>query len=168
VGRGALGFLPEYVREEGLQTGARFYLLQVAERLGAHVEPAAYLLTAGLALAALSAWICLWRRPREDWTGGSLLLASAAVVAFSPHYAWYVAWLLPLAALSTNVPLLLFGVQAFLLYFERPSTKFWMETLLYVPLALSALASALVVRYSSDGAHRRTEGADGHRPAPVA
>jgi alpha-1,6-mannosyltransferase len=168
VGGGVLGFLPGYIREEGLQSGDRFYLLQVLERLGAHVEPAVYLAAAGLALAGLSAWICFRRQPADGLAGGSLLLGSAAVVAFSPHYAWYVAWLLPLAALTASVPVLLLGVQAFLLYFERGPTKFWMETLIYVPLALFALSRALIVRSSGGSAPRSAEGTDAHRRQPAA
>jgi len=102
VGPGVLGFLPAYVREEGLQSGSRYYLLQLAERIsGASLSPAFYLVPAGLMLAALSIWVWLRRQPEDGVARGSLLLATAAVLAFSPHYAWYFAWLLPLAALTS-------------------------------------------------------------------
>ncbi len=168
VGRRVLGFLPEYVREEGLQGGTRYYLLYVAGKLGAHLGAAAYLVPVGLALAALSAWICLRRRPRDDFAGGALLLASAVVVAFSPHYAWYFAWLLPLAALATSTPILLLGVQAFLLYFESKPTRLWTGALIYVPFLLFALSRVRTLRARRLVAGTRTEGADGERPAPVA
>ncbi len=168
AGRGVFGFLPGYVREEGLQSGSRYYLLQLAESLGAHLDPTLYLLPAGLSLAALSAWISFRRRPREDFGGASLLLASAAVVAFSPHFAWYVAWLLPLAALTASTPVLLLGVQAFLLYFERPTTKLWVETLIYAPFVLFALFRAYTSWSSRERARGSAEGADGHHPEPTA
>ena len=118
-------------------------------------------------LAALSAWICLRREPRDDFAGGALLLASAAVVAVTPRYAWYFAWLLPLAALRASVPILLLGVSAFLLYFVTPSSRVWIGALMYAPLLLFAFrartlrSARLVVRTSR-------KGADGERPEPAA
>jgi alpha-1,6-mannosyltransferase len=170
VGWGVLGFLPEYVREEGVQGGPRYYLLHVLERLGVHLGPADYLVPVGLALAALSAWICFRRRPRDDFAGGALLLASAAVVAFSPHYPWYFAWLLPLAALATSTPILLLGVQAILLYLES-WPRLGREALIYGPFllfALFALSRARTPGRSSPVVRRSREGADGERPQPAA
>ena len=140
VGRGVLGFLPEYIQEEGLRGGRRYYLLHLAERLGLHLPAAVYVVPAALALTALSAWICLRRQPRDELAGGALLLASAAVVAVTPRYAWYFAWLLPLAALRTSVPILLLGISSLLLYLVTPSTRVWIGALMYVPLLLFALS----------------------------
>ena len=168
VGRGVLGFLPEYVREEGLQGGSRYYLLHVAGRLGAHLGAAVYLVPVGLLLVALSAWICLRRRPRDDFAGAALLLASALVLAFSPHYAWYFAWLLPLAALARSTPILLLGVQSFLLYFESRSTKLWTGASIYVPFLLFALWRARTLRPSRLVVRGSREGAHGERAEPAA
>jgi len=167
VGRGVLGFLPEYVREEGLQRGTRYYLLNVARSLGARLDPAVYLVPVGLSLAALAAWIALRRRPRDDFAGACLLLASAAVVAFSPRYTWYFAWLLPLAALRTSAPVLLLGLLSFLLYFEGWSTL-WTGALIYVPFLLFALSRTRTPRPSGLVVPRSREGADGERPQPAA
>jgi len=159
AGAGVLGYLPGYLDEEGLRSGARYWLLQVAEALGHHPSPAAYLVPVGLALLALSAWIALRRRPRQDHAGAALLLASAAVVAFSPHYAWYVAWLLPLAAPRADVPALLLGVTAFLLYLEGPETRAWIGAALYVPFLLLVALRAWAQRPGSpsENAHVRPE-----------
>ncbi len=167
VGRGVLGFLPEYVQEEGLQGGTRYYLLYVARSLGAHLGPAIYLVPVGLSLAALSAWISLRRRPRNDFAGGGLLLASAAVVAFSPRYTWYFAWLLPLAALLRSMPILLLGLLSFLLYFESWS-RLWTGALIYVPLLLFVLFQRLMPPPSRALARMLKEGADVERPEPAA
>jgi alpha-1,6-mannosyltransferase len=154
VGLGALGFLPGYLREEGLRDGRRYYLLQLATRLGFHVGPAAYLIPVAIALGALATWICLRRRPREDFAGGALLLASAAVLAFTPAYAWYFAWLLPLAAVATSTPVLLLGVLAFLLYLDTAATRLWTGALIYAPFLLFAL-------------HRRARRVRGAREAAI-
>ncbi len=168
VGRGVLGFLPDYVREEGLQDGGRYYLLHLFASLGLHVGPAAYLVPIGLSLIALSAWTCFRRIPRDDFAGGSLLIASAAVLAFSPHYAWYFAWLLPLAALLANTPILLLGAQSVLLYFETRSTRLWIGALIYAPFLLFALFRTRRSRSSSDLARASGEGAHGERPESAA
>jgi alpha-1,6-mannosyltransferase len=168
VGRGVLGFLPEYLEEEGLLGGRRFYLLHVAERLGLHLPAAVYVVPVGLTLAALAAWICLRRRPRDDYAFGALLLASAAVVAFSPRYAWYFAWLLPLAALRTSAPVLLLGVMSFLLYLQTPSTRVWIGALIYVPFLLFASLRAWTLRPSRVIVPTSRKGADGERAEPVA
>jgi len=167
VGLGVLGFLPGYVREEGVLGGSRYYLLRVAEKLGAHLGPAVYIVSVGLSLAALSAWICWRRRPRDDFAGGALLLASAAVVAFSPPHTWYFAWLLPLGALATSTPILLLGVLVFLLYLEGWS-RLWMEALIYVPFLLFALSRTRIARPWRLLFRRSREGPDGERPHPAA
>jgi alpha-1,6-mannosyltransferase len=168
VGWGVFGFLPDYVKEEGLREGTRFYALYVAGKLGAHLGAAAYVVPVGLGLAALSAWICLARRPRDDFAGAALLLASAVTVAFSPHYAWYFAWLLPLAALTANTPILLLGVQSFLLDFENRSTRLWTGALIYAPFLLFAVLRAWRQRSRGLAARSATEGADAERRAPAA
>ena len=164
AGRGVVGFLPGYLREEGLESGARYWLLQVAQGLGAQLHPAVYVVPVAVALAALAGWVSLRRRPRDDFAGASLLLASAAVLAFSPHYPWYFAWLLPLAALATSVPVLLLGVLAFLLYVESPSTSLWVGASIYAPFIGFALLRARSRR--TPGAVARGSEEDAHEPAP--
>jgi hypothetical protein len=170
AGLRVLGFLPGYVREEGLlsssREGSRYYLLQLLESMGVDVGFAAYLVPAGLALVALSAWICLRRKPPEDFAGAALLMATATILAFSPHYPWYFAWLLPLAAMAASVPVLLLGVLAFLLYFESPLTRAWIGTMMYLPFLV------LVVIWARTGPRLATAGggnleaSDGKRPGP--
>jgi alpha-1,6-mannosyltransferase len=169
VGRGVLGFLPGYLQEEGLRDGRRYYLLRVAARLGLHLDPAAYLVPVAIGLAALAAWICLRRRPRDDFAGGALLLASTAVLALTPRYAWYFAWLLPLAALATSTPILLLGVASFLLYLDTPATRLWTGALIYGPFLLFGVYHRVRRAQRSRGAARTSsEGAHGERPEPAA
>jgi hypothetical protein len=164
AGAGVLGYLPGYLHEEGLTSGARFWLLQVAGAIGLRVHPAAYAIPVAVALAALAAWVALRRRPRDDHAGAALLVGSTAVVAFSPHYAWYVAWLLPLGALRASVPVLLLGVTAFLLYLEAPATRAWIGAALYLPFLTLAARRA-----RSDRAARAALPEDADvRPTPAA
>ena len=150
VGPRVLGFLPDYLAEEGLQSGARYYLLRLAGTLAsAQLHPALYLVPAGLLLAALSAWVWL-RQPEGSGAGGALLLASAATLLLSPHYAWYLAWLLPLAALTKCTPVLLLGATSFVLYVsalvDNAETAQWAGNLLYLPFAVACIVWAAQTR----------------------
>ncbi len=122
VGARVLGFLPTYVQEEGLQSGAAFYPLWLL-RLVLPVPTAVYLAVAALILLGLAAWVAL--RGDRDETGGAtwrhaLLLAAAFLFLTSPHFPWYLAWLLPLACLAPWWPALYLASASVLLYLPAP------------------------------------------------
>ena len=155
-----LGFLPQYTREEGLTTGARYYLLQVAEYVtDRHLSPALYLVPAGLLLAALSAWAFLRQSDRQDEPARrSHLLAAAATFALSPHYAWYFTWLIPLATLMACTPVLLLCATSFLLYVsllvDTAATALLTGHLLYLPFAVSCMVwAARAAPVTAEAAH---------------
>ena len=140
-----LGFLPTYVSEEGLDSGTRYYLLQLATHATGVSFPAfAYLLLAGVLLVALSLWVAL--RDEQPSQAG-VLVASAATLLLSPRYAWYLAWLLPLAVLARSVPVLLLGATSFLLYQslleDTPEAALQTGHLLYASFVLFLLLEAL-------------------------
>lgn len=103
VGWRVLGYLPGYAREEGLDSGTGFWLLAGLDDIVHLPAFAAHLYTALAAclLAALAAWVAF--RPRPETTGSradmvrvggdAALLAAATLLALSPHYSWYYAWL---------------------------------------------------------------------------
>ncbi len=82
-----------------------FGFLATALGLGAIVGPAGAVLTA--AFAAIVAWL-LWRvsTGRLDWITGAGWATAALLVTTQFLVPWYVAWLLPLAALSSDRRLL--------------------------------------------------------------
>jgi alpha-1,6-mannosyltransferase len=100
VGKGVFGFLPSYAKEEGLETGVRYFPLALAERtFHISIAPAAYVLACAVLMAGLAAWA--WQRsdhPAACIRSG-LVLATALNLCFSPHYPWYFLWLLPFLAL---------------------------------------------------------------------
>jgi len=100
VGPGVFGFLPAYAQEEGLDSGARYFLLAFANRnLRFSLTPAAYVFIGALVMAA----ICLWAIRRGDrrkaFVFSALVVATALNVLYSPHYPWYFLWLLPYLAI---------------------------------------------------------------------
>lgn len=112
VGLGVFGFLTGYVKEEGIETGTRFFLLEFAQHLpGLHNLPtAAFLALCGVVFAALTIWC--WKtccktgsveRPTNNFLPQAFALAFALMILFSPHYPWYVAWLIPFLVLLPNL-----------------------------------------------------------------
>lgn len=122
VGMRVFGFLAGYVQEEGIETGTRYFLLELAQRIpGLHGLPTtAYFAFAVLVFAGLTLWC--WRtccNPAWSASGSAqtrfglpasaaflvpaFALALALMLFFSPHYPWYVAWLVPFLTLVPDI-----------------------------------------------------------------
>jgi hypothetical protein len=109
LGAGArvLGFLPQYAQEEGLQNGARYYLLllidYILEWCGVvHEMPPAVFNGLALALLALLALWALFRQAplgkendenKGRWISSAFVLAFVFTVLLSSYYPWYYSWL---------------------------------------------------------------------------
>ena len=129
VGRMVFGFLGGYVQEEGMTTGTRYFLLEQAQHLpGLHdLPPNAYIAFAALALTALALWAFrissadrslftpYLRNQPTAFLKPAFALAAALMLLFSPHYPWYVAWLIPFLALLPNLPMLAYILGLFYL-----------------------------------------------------
>jgi alpha-1,6-mannosyltransferase len=119
VGRHVLGFLPEYAKEEGLESGSRYFLLTLA-RHSLHwdaLPTSAFYVFSALLLLGLAVWAFL------SSEAGALtaircgfVIATALMLLFSSHYPWYYLWLLPFLSLIPNVPMLYFTTACFYLY----------------------------------------------------
>ncbi len=174
VGMLVFGFmLGGYEKEEGLESGARYFLLDFAKRrLGMTWLPngAYYLL-----VLVVMGWICWWcwrnasvenpGRPTHDdgeavvmsgapgvsgvsgvrrapaFVRGAGSLALAMMLLFSPHYPWYVIWLVPFMVLAPRLPMytyvlgLWFGLTTSL---GEPGPKmFLMNERLYLSVAVA-------------------------------
>ena len=150
AGLGVLGFLPGYVEEEGLKSGERFYLWTLLQK----ARPAPwfngtwYMGLLVLVLLVVAVWCMVRKQQAEgDFLIHAAILASLCAVLFSPHYAWYFAWVLPLLVLVPYVPMLYLSVASFILYETRlqegPETLLRDNTLLYVPFVLLIAAQWL-------------------------
>jgi hypothetical protein len=162
VGMLVFGFLGGYAKEEGMTTGTRYFLLELAQRIpGLHsLTPTAYFLFCAAVFAAIT-WWC-WQtanqqashdrppntnpgapssrrllslrwafaQPREPHSSTSpfsptadaaflapaFALAAALMFLFSPHYAWYILWLVSFFTLMPNLPILTYLLGFFYLY----------------------------------------------------
>jgi hypothetical protein len=135
VGKLVFGFLGGYVQEEGLQNGSRYFLSELAQaKLGlAQVPVRSFLAVILMLLCALALWslrvanrdqsyeeTSFWSRtfrlPNDaQFLPSAFFLALAVMLAFSPHYPWYVAWLIPFGVLLPNLPVFTYTLGLFYL-----------------------------------------------------
>ena len=107
VGWRVFGFAGGYVEEEGLATGSRYFLLDLVQHIPGlgHVPTGAFFVFCALCFLPLLVWC--WRRSQQP---GSAFIAPAGSLAFllmllfSPHYPWYVIWMVPFLVLQPSLP----------------------------------------------------------------
>lgn len=131
VGLLVFGFLSGYVQEEGVTTGTRYFLLELTQRIpGLHdLSTTMYFLFCAAVFTVIVRWC--WRVAGQQGNdnlkhfspGGdaafvplAFALAAALMFLFSPHYAWYILWLIPFFALMPNLPILTYLLGFFYLY----------------------------------------------------
>lgn len=181
VGKLVFGFLFGYTKEEGIDSGARFFLLDLTHSLRGleNVPLAAYMAFCAIVLGAICWWA--WRnatvevvgphpcaiQPRMDgapaWVNGAadevvppafvraaMMLAFALMLLFSPHYPWYIAWLVPFLVLVPSLPLLTYLTAFFYLFttaLATPGPKmFLLNKILYGAVAVALVLQVVVLR----------------------
>ena len=114
VGKLVFGFLGGYAKEEGIDSGTRYFLLDYANRMRGleWVTKTEYMVFCAVVLGAIALWAWRYASPerlgvdvkvrRPAFVRASMMLALALMLLFSPHYPWYIAWLVPLLALDVN------------------------------------------------------------------
>jgi hypothetical protein len=123
VGIRVFGFLGGYVQEEGIQSGDRYFLLELWRRVpGFHTLPVSIYL-AGCCIIFLALIVWCWKtccnpsHATAELTqplyfglpaGAGFLpqvfaLSLSLMLLFSPHYPWYIAWLIPFFTLMPNL-----------------------------------------------------------------
>jgi len=176
AGRLVFGFLGGYSEEEGINSGARFFLLELAQRVRGleHLSVAAYLVFCAVVMGAIC-WWC-WKfatvesviphpsamKPRMDgapgllgapaFVRGAMMLAMAMMLLFSPHYPWYIVWLIPFFALEPNLPLLVYLMGMFylcttLLADGTAERGFILNEILYGGVAVAFVLHLIVRRW---------------------
>jgi alpha-1,6-mannosyltransferase len=131
VGMLVFGFLGGYVKEEGMATGSRYFLLELAQRIPGlnSLTPTTYFIFCAAVFAAIL-WWC-WKTANQQGSDTldhfghvgdasflppAFALAAALMFLFSPHYAWYIIWLVPFFTLMPNLPILTYLLGFFYLY----------------------------------------------------
>jgi alpha-1,6-mannosyltransferase len=140
AGSAVLGFVPGYLQEEGLTSGAGFFLWSLLGNVAPleHLGPAPYLALAAAALLALG--VHSLYAAEERYLASATTLAVAAMVLLSPHYPWYFAWIVPLICFTPRPSVLYLTVTCPLLYFvpgggELEAARMPFEWAIYGPFA---------------------------------
>ncbi len=151
VGRDALGYAPEYLREEGFISGTRFYLLGLLDSHPSTFATACYVVLASAVLSVLAA--AFLRRPPSspsELPTRALWMFSTFFVLTAPTYPWYALLavaLLPLARGWVRLPSAVVSLTAPFLYLHISvgSHPAWPRHLVYGGSALALGAAALSV-----------------------
>jgi alpha-1,6-mannosyltransferase len=165
AGTRVLGFLPQYAQEEGLQSGARYYLLllidSILEWCGVvhELPPAVF---NGLALAllvVLAIWALVRQAPlgkendesRDRWISSAFVLALVFTVLLSSYYPWYYSWLAVFLCFVPNSAALALTLILWPLYRslidQSSEDLFRFESRVFVPVFGVFLVSWLVRKY---------------------
>ncbi len=157
VGKLVFGFLFGYTHEEGIDSGARFFLLEWVQSIRGleHLPVAAYMLFSAAVLGGISLWA--WSQVSSESTKhrgsqratspvflrAAMVLGFAMMLLFSPHYPWYILWLIPLFTLTPTLPLLAYLMSFFYLFttaLADPGPKmFLLNKMLYGTVVLAFL-----------------------------
>ena len=162
VGVLAFGFVGGYVQEEGMVSGSRYFLLELGQRIpGLKGIPMwIYLVFVAVVFAALSGWAwvtcCRKNSERGSFLPVAFSFATALMLLFSPHYAWYIAWLVPFFAIQPNLPILAYLAGFFYLFttaLAEPGEKmFILNEILYGLVLVGCIVQLLLRRWP---VHRR-------------
>ena len=149
---GVIGFIPGYARERGIVSGEQFFLLGLVNRLAGIKLPSwIFVLFAGAVLLSLALW-AVFRQEHDDrdYLKRSLVLGTAFMALFAPHFPWYFAWLILLLCFIPSIPVFYLTVSSFVLYFTwrywNDGQVFRIKMLIFVPFFLLA---ALIVWFRS-------------------
>jgi hypothetical protein len=163
--RRAVGYLPGYAEEEGLQSGTRFFLLSLARKVfGDDLPNGAFIVFALAVLCALAAWT-LWKRvdSERSFVARALVIATVFTVLLSPRYSWYFVWLVPflcVAPASFVVPIVYMTAASFVLYLswlgDDAARMFTLHSIIYLPFA-TLCAIAWLARRLKRGATESTQ-----------
>jgi alpha-1,6-mannosyltransferase len=190
VGLLVFGFLGGYVKEEGMATGSRYFLLELAQRIpGLHgLTTTAYFLFC-VAIFVTILWWC-WQVANQQGNGDyrsatnpgitnpgttnlgapcpavadmgshsssaaflppAFTLAAVLMFLFSPHYAWYILWLVPFFTLMPNLPILTYLLGFFYLYttaLAEPGPKMFLANeILYAAVFVALIIQVALKRW---------------------
>lgn len=150
VGMKVFGFAGGYASEEGMSSGSRYFILEAARHLPGlgRLGIPAFLVVCVLVFVPLMLWC--WRLNEQlgpAFLKPAFALATAFMLLFSPHYPWYVAWLVPFLVLLPNLPVFVYVYSVFYWLTTRwaePGPKmFYANTWVYGATAAACLLWAL-------------------------
>jgi alpha-1,6-mannosyltransferase len=133
AGRNLLGFLRDYVVEEGFtQSGTRYFLLTLVREI-IPMPTAVFMVLAAIALAVASVrWLLRAKLDAVDVANAAMALTGLYLLVTTPRYAWYYILMIPFLCLAPRIGWLYLTCASALLYLV------WYTPLVYpgIPLWL--------------------------------
>lgn len=165
VGWKVFGFLSGYSKEEGIDSGSRFFVLDFVHKFRsmAFVSKTTFLAFCAVVLGSLTLWA--WRHatterlhsyrgyelPTPAFLQASMMLALALMLLFSPHYAWYNLWLVPMMVVVPSLPLFTYVLGFFYGYttwLADPGPKmFLLNERLYLAVIVAFVIQVVLRRW---------------------
>jgi hypothetical protein len=155
AGTKVFGFLGQYVSEERIDQGAGIFLWQL---LGT-VLPlpgrafAVYVTAVVLIMAGLALFVVLRRQAAGANLAGGMLLATAFTILFTPHYAWYVAWLVPFLCFYPVLGVIYLTCAVSYLSFAHWPPTLSENLIIYGPCILLLVAEFIARRRKAEERH---------------
>ena len=151
AGSTLFGFLSGYSVEEGYRDGSGLFPWILLKHLVPDLPQGAlafYGPAAALIMGTLALLIAIRRRRDDVDLEGALVLVTAFTFLTSPHYMWYMTWLVPFVCLvPSGAALWLTLAATFMNSIGWPNTLFG-GTIVFVPALALAGADVLVRRWS--------------------
>jgi alpha-1,6-mannosyltransferase len=162
AGTRVLGFLPQYAQEEGLQNGARYYLLLLIDYILdwcgiVHEMPPAVFNGLALALlAAIAVWALFRQAPlgkendetKGQWISSAFVLALVFSILLSSYYPWYYSWLAVFLCFVPNSAALTLTLIVWPLYRslleQSPDDLFRFQSRAFLPVFAVLLVSWII------------------------
>ncbi|HEY3026038.1 MAG TPA: glycosyltransferase family 87 protein [Pyrinomonadaceae bacterium] len=141
---GVLGFIPGYAQERGIVSGKQFFLLGLVDRLPGVKVPNAIFISFVCAVLLGLVLCSVFKRGQDDlgYLRRSLMLGTAFMVLFSPHFSWYFAWLILFLCFVPSPAILWLTLSSFLLYLtwlgDAPDQVLKINAAIYLPALLLA------------------------------
>jgi len=160
VGMLVFGFAGGYAKEEGIETGTRYFLLELVQSVhGLGELPVwVYVVFCAVVMGGITWWA--WRKATVEvvmsgtptFVKVAMALAFALMLLFSPHYPWYIVWLIPFFVLVPNLSLLAY-LMAFFYLFTTPLADgtipkmFLVNKILYGVVVVACLLQVMLRRW---------------------
>jgi alpha-1,6-mannosyltransferase len=153
AGRNLLGFLRDYVVEEGfIQGGTRYFLLTLVREI-IPMPTAVFIVLAAIALAVASVrWLLRAKLDAVDVANAAMALTGLYLLLTTPRYAWYYILMIPFLCLAPRVGWLYLTCASALLYLVwytplvYPGIPLWLGVGIFWP----AIGLLLWERYSRE------------------
>lgn len=165
AGTRVLGFLPQYAKEEGLQSGGRYYLLLLIDYIldlcgVVHdLPPAVFNWMALSSLAVIAVWAFYRQAPvgkgakETSWIFYSFILSLVFSMLLSSYYPWYYSWLALFLCFVPNAAALMLTLIAWPLYRslleQSADDLFRFQSRVFLPVFALFLVSWIAKRRST-------------------